>query len=349
MEIVFQGCALVEVQKPPAVSFVVQLMWVCVCVYECAVIVQPFGSTSIDLLAVQRAHLTASLTLSSLLTVQRPIVDIKNRPRIPIPDEDPYSVAGNGSNGSSGSSGFGSGHQQQLQQQQHQQQQLGKHLNNGSSGHVAATREQLLLQTQQLAHKRSEKPPKLPPRDNAYAHDLIPKVSQLAANWHLRLPKCFVGECWNTCCWWSSWCFVVVVVDARNKNNIFGSAKTHIIRARSVATSSAPTTTTTVTRKKRGAGYAWLHAQRGHLQNGLWLLLCAPHTPVPASPPSCSHPRSSVAQTSDWNKYQATCCGDDFAADIVVVCVCVCLVVVKLQQAFGLHSIIFEFQQQANK
>ncbi|KAL7735517.1 hypothetical protein ACLKA6_010549 [Drosophila palustris] len=112
---------------------------------------------------------------SKLPPVQRPIVDIKNRPRIPIPDEDPYSVAGNGSNGSSGSSGFGSGHQQhQLQQQQHQQQ-LGKHLNNGNSGHVAATREQLLLQTQQLAHKRSEKPPKLPPRDNVYAHDLIPK------------------------------------------------------------------------------------------------------------------------------------------------------------------------------
>ncbi|XP_064540388.1 uncharacterized protein LOC135429842 [Drosophila montana] len=115
---------------------------------------------------------------SKLPPVQRPIVDIKNRPRIPIPDEDPYSVAGTGSNGSSGSSGFGSGHQQQqLQQQLQQQQQLGKHLNNGSSssGHVAATREQLLLQTQQLAHKRSEKPPKLPPRDNVYAHDLIPK------------------------------------------------------------------------------------------------------------------------------------------------------------------------------
>ncbi|XP_022222690.2 uncharacterized protein LOC111074269 isoform X2 [Drosophila obscura] len=107
---------------------------------------------------------------SKLPPVQRPIVDIKNRPRIPIPDEDPYSVAGNGSGGSSGSSGFGSGHQQQAHAQQ-----LGKHLNNGNNGHVAATREQLLLQTQQLAHKRSEKPPKLPPRDNVYAHDLIPK------------------------------------------------------------------------------------------------------------------------------------------------------------------------------
>ncbi|SPP74987.1 uncharacterized protein LOC117581615 isoform X1 [Drosophila guanche] len=107
---------------------------------------------------------------SKLPPVQRPIVDIKNRPRIPIPDEDPYSVAGNGSGGSSGSSGFGSAHQQQAHAQQ-----LGKHMNNGNNGHVAATREQLLLQTQQLAHKRSEKPPKLPPRDNVYAHDLIPK------------------------------------------------------------------------------------------------------------------------------------------------------------------------------
>lgn len=43
-----------------------------------------------------------------MLSVQRPL-DIKNRPRIPIPDEDPYSIAGNsgGSGVSSGSSGFG--------------------------------------------------------------------------------------------------------------------------------------------------------------------------------------------------------------------------------------------------
>lgn len=39
--------------------------------------------------------------------MHRPL-DIKNRPRIPIPDEDPYSIAGNGGgSGSSGSSGFG--------------------------------------------------------------------------------------------------------------------------------------------------------------------------------------------------------------------------------------------------
>jgi hypothetical protein len=40
--------------------------------------------------------------------VQR-AVDIKNRPRIPIPDEDPYSVAGGGSSGSSGFGANGSG------------------------------------------------------------------------------------------------------------------------------------------------------------------------------------------------------------------------------------------------
>lgn len=41
------------------------------------------------------------------IAVHRPL-DIKNRPRIPIPDEDPYSIAGNGGgSGSSGSSGFG--------------------------------------------------------------------------------------------------------------------------------------------------------------------------------------------------------------------------------------------------
>lgn len=86
--------------------------------------------------------------------IQRP-VDIKNRPRIPIPDEDPYSIAGNGG-GSSGSSGFG---------------QSGS---SGEVGRVAATRNQLLLQSQQrvINNKRSEKPPKLPPRDSIYPHVL---------------------------------------------------------------------------------------------------------------------------------------------------------------------------------
>lgn len=86
------------------------------------------------------------------------LVDIKNRPRIPIPDEDPYSVAGNGGE-SSGSSGFGGGA-----------------ASGPAPGMVAATREHLLLQSQQLQQRRSDKPPKLPPRENIYPHD-IPKVS----------------------------------------------------------------------------------------------------------------------------------------------------------------------------
>jgi hypothetical protein len=88
-------------------------------------------------------------------TVQRP-VDIKNRPRIPVPDEDPYSEAVNSAS-SSGSLGSG-----------------------GSAGEgkdrIAATREQLLLQTQQFGTKRSEKPPKLPPRENGIYHHDMPKV-----------------------------------------------------------------------------------------------------------------------------------------------------------------------------
>ncbi|XP_025418695.1 uncharacterized protein LOC112689280 isoform X2 [Sipha flava] len=72
---------------------------------------------------------------SKLPPMKRTTVDIKNRPRIPIPDEDPYSIAG--------------------------------------ANMVAATREQLMMQT---AARRGDKPPKLPPRDpsNPYPHD-IPK------------------------------------------------------------------------------------------------------------------------------------------------------------------------------
>lgn len=85
-------------------------------------------------------------------------MDIKNRPRIPIPDEDPYSIAGNGVNGSgsSGSSGFNGV--------------------NGTNGHgmVANAREQLMIQVG--GQRRGDKPPKLPPRENGiYPHD-IPKV-----------------------------------------------------------------------------------------------------------------------------------------------------------------------------
>lgn len=87
----------------------------------------------------------------SVYQVQRP-VDIKNRPKIPIPDEDPYSEAA-GTASSSGSSGLdvsaGEGKTAK---------------DNGLSG--AAAREQLVLQqSQQTGNRKSEKPPKLPPRD----------------------------------------------------------------------------------------------------------------------------------------------------------------------------------------
>jgi hypothetical protein len=75
-------------------------------------------------------------------------LDIRNRPRIPIPDEDPYSVAGSGSSGSSSGAGKSA----------------------GGVGHLL--HQQLLQQKQQ----KLDKPPKLPPRDVAgYPHD-IPKV-----------------------------------------------------------------------------------------------------------------------------------------------------------------------------
>ncbi|XP_022130338.2 uncharacterized protein LOC111003893 isoform X1 [Pieris rapae] len=100
---------------------------------------------------------------SKLPPVQRPL-DIKNRPRIPIPDEDPYSIASSNANGSgsSGSSG-GYGHNGHN----------GHLLTNGHNGHgvVAATREQLMMQMGQ----RREKPPKLPPRENGYGPADIPK------------------------------------------------------------------------------------------------------------------------------------------------------------------------------
>jgi hypothetical protein len=82
--------------------------------------------------------------------VHRPF-DIRNRPRIPIPDEDPYVAAGIDS---SGSSGFG----------------------NDIYGHI--TREQLLMQSQYPPMRR-EKPPKLPPRDNLYGHHEMSSVMKV--------------------------------------------------------------------------------------------------------------------------------------------------------------------------
>lgn len=81
-----------------------------------------------------------------VLALQRP-VDIKNRPRIPIPDEDPYSVAGVSSS-------------------------------IGPNEIIPAdrdSREQIYMQSTSYQHRRAERPPKLPPRENLYGHG-IPKV-----------------------------------------------------------------------------------------------------------------------------------------------------------------------------
>ncbi|OAD58164.1 hypothetical protein WN48_00701 [Eufriesea mexicana] len=77
--------------------------------------------------------------------LQRP-VDIKNRPRIPIPDEDPYSIAG-----VSSSIGVSEAFQQDRD-----------------------SREQIYAQSTSSRQRRAERPPKLPPRENLYGHD-IPK------------------------------------------------------------------------------------------------------------------------------------------------------------------------------
>lgn len=76
--------------------------------------------------------------------------DIRNRPRIPIPDEDdPYAVATD-LDVSSGSSGFG----------------------NGIYGLLS--REQVNMQSQ-YPKLRRDKPPKLPPRDKMlYGHHEVP-------------------------------------------------------------------------------------------------------------------------------------------------------------------------------
>ncbi|KAH0553907.1 uncharacterized protein LOC123262655 [Cotesia glomerata] len=74
-------------------------------------------------------------------------VDIKNRPRIPIPDEDPYSVAGVAS--ASGPSEL----RDAVRDPRH---------------------EQIYGQSAAYHRRRTEKPPKLPPRENLYGQN-IPK------------------------------------------------------------------------------------------------------------------------------------------------------------------------------
>lgn len=76
--------------------------------------------------------------------------DIRNRPRIPIPDEDPYSVAGSGSSGSSSHNG-----------------------NSSSNGNGPSNSNAVIGSS---STKRADKPPKLPPRDSGIYGSNIPKV-----------------------------------------------------------------------------------------------------------------------------------------------------------------------------
>lgn len=71
------------------------------------------------------------------------VFDIRNRPRIPIPDEDPYTLAADLE--SSGSSGFG----------------------NGIYGHVP--RDPMMMHLR-YPNPRRDKPPKLPPRQTDHIY-----------------------------------------------------------------------------------------------------------------------------------------------------------------------------------
>lgn len=90
--------------------------------------------------------------------------DIRNRPRIPIPDEDPYSVAGSGSSGSS------------------------SHNSNSSTGNgVMPVNGNAVISSNGIT-KRADKPPKLPPRDNGIYGSNIPKVGFTPYREKLDLP-----------------------------------------------------------------------------------------------------------------------------------------------------------------
>lgn len=88
-------------------------------------------------------------------SVHRPF-DIRNRPRIPIPDEDdPYAIAAD-IDSSGGSSSFG----------------------NGIYGQIG--RDQIAMKAQHPQLRR-DKPPKLPPRDKIYGHHEIPSAIKVSS------------------------------------------------------------------------------------------------------------------------------------------------------------------------
>lgn len=115
--------------------------------------------------------------------IQHPL-DVRIRPRIPVPDENPYSIAENicsrcGNSGNSGNLGN-----------------LGNSSNSrfittsaNETGHAAPNREQL-SKLQKPSPKRSEKTPKLPPRDNIYPHDIPePDYDEINDDGKLKPPR----------------------------------------------------------------------------------------------------------------------------------------------------------------
>lgn len=90
--------------------------------------------------------------------------DIRNRPRIPIPDEDPYSVAGSGSSGSS-------------------------HNGNTNANVNGSNKDR----------RTTDKPPKLPPRDNGIYGSNIPKVSYLTCVFNRIIKGCNRAHNYSLC------------------------------------------------------------------------------------------------------------------------------------------------------
>lgn len=90
--------------------------------------------------------------------VKRSTVDIKNRPRIPIPDEDPYSIAG--------------------------------------ANMVTATREQLMMQsTGRRGDKPPKLPPRDP--NNPYPHDIPKVIITSIQQYRFEFQKLFDLSCMN--------------------------------------------------------------------------------------------------------------------------------------------------------
>ena len=129
--------------------------------------------------------------------------DIRNRPRIPIPDEDPYSVAGSGSSGSSDSHGNGGAANGANGVGGNGGGSSSSGASGGGGGGGGAASKAMASAAGKLdaagaavghgavngngvasaagangkEHRRADKPPKLPPRDNGIYGSNIPKVS----------------------------------------------------------------------------------------------------------------------------------------------------------------------------